>query len=514
MAGSAPQGEGSAIGRAPAGGCSEPPPPCHDHLELDNDLSDQVRLVYQPVVNTEDHRIVAAEAFVRWSHPRLGDIEPEVLLPAAVRSGLAGALTAQVLKTACAQLVDWKTTGKPAADALVAVNLSADDLVDPNLVTSVGDALDGAGLDPRYLAVEVTEMGLAPSPATALARLQELRRLGARIAIDGFGTGYSSLAYLKPPIEAVKLDKSLVLGLGRDAEATSMVRGILSLTRVLGLTVVADGIESDMQLEALRQLGCSQAQGGFFCGPVPPEAFPGVVVAPPRPSPSALLAAAGLEIESTDVRQHLGQAVLDALRASVAVLAFDGTIMATNLAWKRFSLEHGGKASSCGVGVNYLDVCRNSRGAGAEDSAATAMGLRAVLSGDRDIFRVEYDCSDDTEVRQFIATATRVAAGGGAVVVVHNDITARHLAEVALAESEERFRSIFDQAPLGILRLDAQGRIVDANRALCEIVGRPLEQLEGSRRADLFDDAVVGPSPAGAEDIATQPVDAPRSSQR
>jgi sensor c-di-GMP phosphodiesterase-like protein len=91
---------------------------------------------------------------------------------------------------------------------LVAVNLSADDLVDPNLVTSVGDALDGAGLDPRYLAVEVTEMGLAPSPATALARLQELRRLGARIAIDGFGTGYSSLAYLKPPIEAVKLDKS------------------------------------------------------------------------------------------------------------------------------------------------------------------------------------------------------------------------------------------------------------------------------------------------------------------
>jgi PAS domain-containing protein len=142
------------------------------------------------------------------------------------------------------------------------------------------------------------------------------------------------------------------------------------------------------------------------------------------------------------------------------------------------------------------------------------MGLRAVLSGDRDIFRVEYDCSDDTEVRQFIATATRVAAGGGAVVVVHNDITARHLAEVALVESEERFRSIFDQAPLGILRLDAQGRIVDANRALCEIVGRPLEQLEGSRRADLFDDAVVGPSPAGAEDIATQPVDAPRSSQR
>ena len=319
---------------------------------------------------------------------------------------------------------------------------------------------------------------------------------------------------MKPPIESVKLDRSLVLGLGRDAEATSMVRGILSLTRVLGLTVVADGIESDVQLEALRQLGCPYAQGGFFCGPVPPESFPGVVIDPPSASPSALLAAAGLEMETTGQRQHLGQAVLDALPASVAVLAFDGTIMATNLAWKRFSLEHGGKASTCGVGVNYLDVCRRARGEGAEEAAATARGLHAVLSGERDVFLGEYDCSDDTEVRQFMATATRVAAGGGAVVVVHIDITARRMAELALADSEERFRSIFDQAPLGILRLDAQGRIVDANRALCEIVGRPLEELEGSRRADLFDDAVVGPSPAGAEDIATQPVDAPRSSQR
>ena len=189
--------------------------------------------------------------------------------------------------------------------------------------------------------------------------------------------------------------------------------------------------------------------------------------------------------------------MLDALPASVAVLAADGTVMVTNLAWKRFSLEHGGNASTCGVGVNYLDVCRNARGAGAQDAASTATGLRAVLSGDRDIFRVEYDCSDDTEVRQFIMTATPMARGGGGVVVVHLDITARHLAEVALAESEERFRSIFDQAPLGILRLDAQGRIVDANRALCEIVGRPLGELEGSLRADLFDDAGAGRSPAG-----------------
>jgi PAS domain S-box-containing protein len=476
-------------------------------------MRDQVRVVYQPVVHTEDHHIVAAEAFARWSHPQLGDISPEVFRPAAARLGLTGALTAQVLNTACAQLVDWKATGKLAVEALVAVNLSADDLVDPNLVGSVRHALERAGLDARYLAVEVGEIGLVRDPATALARLHELRRLGARIAIDGFGAGYSSLAYLKPPIEAVKIDRSLVLGLGRDAEATSLVRGILSLTRALGLTVVAEGIENDVQLEALRQLGCFQAQGGFFCGPVPPEEFPSTVRTAPGPSQSALLAGAGLDIDSTNGPQHLGQAVLDALPASVAVLAADGTIMATNLAWKRFSLEHGGNASSSGVGVNYLDVCRNARGEGAQEAASTARDLRAVLSGDRDIFRVEYDCSDDTEVRQFIMTATPVATGGGAVVVVHLDITARHLAEVALAESEERFRSIFDQAPLGILRLDAQGRIVDANRALCEIVGRPLGELEGSLRAELFDDAGAAPSPL-PEDRVGPRADAPRSSQR
>ncbi len=354
-------------------------------------MRDQVRVLYQPVVGTEDHRIVAAEAFVRWSHPQLGDISPDVFLPAAARLGLTGALTAQVLSTACAQLADWKASGSLAADALVAVNLSADDLADPSLVGSVRHALDGAGLDARYLALEVAEIGMVRDPATALARLHELRRLGARIVIDGFGAGYSSLAYLKPPIEAIKLDRSLVLGLGRDAEATSLVRGILSLTRALGMAVVAEGIENDVQLEALRQLGCAQAQGGFFCGPVPPEEFPATVSAVPGPSQSALLAGAGLENSSTDEPQHLGQAVLDALAASVAVLGADGTILVTNLAWKRFSLEHGGKASSCGVGANYLDVCRQARGAGAAEAASTAIGLCAVLNGDQDIFRVEYD---------------------------------------------------------------------------------------------------------------------------
>ena len=279
---------------------SERPAAGAAHLELDRDLRDQVRVLYQPVVNTEDHHIVAAEAFVRWSHPQLGDISPEVFLPAAARLGLTGALTAQVLTTACAQLADWKASGTLAADALVAVNLSADDLADPGLVGSVRDALDDAGLDARYLALEVAEIGLVRDPATALARLYDLRRLGARIAIDGFGAGYSSLAYLKPPIEAVKIDRSLVLGLGRDAEATSLVRGILSLTRALGMTVVAEGIENDVQLEALRQLGCSQAQGGFFCRPVPPGEFPATVTAAPGPSQSAMLAGAGLDIESAD----------------------------------------------------------------------------------------------------------------------------------------------------------------------------------------------------------------------
>jgi EAL domain-containing protein (putative c-di-GMP-specific phosphodiesterase class I)/signal transduction histidine kinase len=478
----------------------ERPPWAASPDQLENDVREavaehQVVVEYQPVVRTDDHAIVGAEAFARLRHPDRGEISPEVFLPVVARLGLTRDFTAEVLNATCAQLVAWKDQGRIQPDAQVSVNLSADDLLDPALVGSVSHALDRVGMDARFLTLEVTEIGMVRDTRTALAHARDIRRLGARLIVDDFGTGYSSLSYLKLfPVSGVKIDKGFADGLGRDAEATALVRGILSLARALGLVAVAEGIENDVQLEALRQIGCRYAQGYYFCRPVTPDNFPTAVDVAPAPGERSLLAEAGLGHEADKEVAHLGLAVLDALPATITVLGEDGTIIATNLAWKRFALENGGNSATGGVGANYLDVCENAKGPGAEDGSAVARGLRAVLTGHRDAFQLEYDCSYGDRARRYLLTASPVAAGSGAVVVAHLDITGRHLAEAALAESEERFRSIFDQAPLGIFRLGTSGAIVDANRAMCELAGRSREELEGLSRAGLFD------SPAEATD--------------
>ena len=470
-----------------------------ERLDLETDLriaitQQQISVVYQPVVRIDNHRIIGAEALARWHHPRWGHVPPDTFIAVAERLGLMSGLTSHVLGVACAQVAAWKMEGRVADDFRVAVNLSADDLAGPGLVDVVRGALDGSGLDAGSLTVEVTETGLVRDTGTALAVLKAIRRLGARIAIDDFGTGYSSLSYLKMfPVDVVKIDKSFVFGLGRDAEATALVRGILSLTRALGLTAVAEGIENDVQLEALRQMGCPLAQGYFFSRPVPADQFPSTLSIAPAPDGDALLAQAQLAPVVADGGADLGWAVLDALPTAVAVVGPDGIILATNLAWKRFALDNGANASSCGVGVDYLAVCENARGVGAEDASLAARGLRAVLAGDRDAFTLEYDCDSPIQRRRFLMTASPVASGVGAAVVAHLDITASHLAELAFDESADRFRNIFEQAPLGIFSLGADGRVVDANQALCGILGRSPEDLHGALRSDLFGERVDFP---------------------
>ena len=164
-------------------------------LEFDNDVraaidQRQVRIAYQPIVRTDDHRIVAAEALARFRSPHGGDVPPDVLIPVAVRLGLMGELTAHVLGTACCQLVAWKKAGRTADDLSISVNLSADDLVGPGLIRSVQYALDSSGLDPRSLLLEVTEVGMVRDTESALACLRAVRRLDVRIAV-GLTVGWS-----------------------------------------------------------------------------------------------------------------------------------------------------------------------------------------------------------------------------------------------------------------------------------------------------------------------------------
>jgi diguanylate cyclase (GGDEF)-like protein len=401
-----------------------------ERLALETDLRQalaerQVRVAYQPVVRTDDHRVVGAEALARWYRPRHGEVPPDVFIPVVEALGLSSELTSLVLRTACAQVVRWKAQGKVGDDFRVAVNLCADDLVNPKLVEEVGEVLRTCGLEPGSLALEVTETGLVRDPEAALECLRAIRRLGVHLAVDDFGTGYSSLSYLNMfPVDVVKIDKSFVCGLGADANATALVRGILSLTSALGLTAVAEGIENDIQLEILRQLGCKFGQGFIWSRAVPPEEFPSVFDLPSAPGTDRLLALSGPSPQVADQDQHLGWAVFEALPMAVAIIGADGTVLATNPSWERFTSKYGRTASNYVVGSNYQAFCDSALGPLAADAALAGRGLRAVLAGDRDAFCLEYDVADDDGPRRLLVLISPIASRVGGAVVTHIDVTA------------------------------------------------------------------------------------------
>jgi PAS domain S-box-containing protein len=225
------------------------------------------------------------------------------------------------------------------------------------------------------------------------------------------------------------------------------------------------------------------AQGFLWSAGVPPDDLPSVLRSLSSRSPHLGSAAEsepghwGARASALD--HDLGWAVLDALPTAVALLSPDGTIAATSLAWQRFALANDGTAAGCGVGTNYLAVCDDALGNGADDASLAARGIRAVLAGNRDLFQLEYDCDSPGRQRRFLLLAAPVAAGPGGAVVAHLDITDRRLAEAALRESEQRFRSTFSRAPVGIVRLDLEGRFIDANSAFCSIVGMEPDALIG-----------------------------------
>ena len=384
-------------------------------------------MAYQPVVRTDDHRVIGAEALARRCHPRRGEVAPTVFIPVVEELGLTSELTSQVLRTACAQVVRWKAQGKVADDFRVSVNLGADDLVNPKLVEEVGEVLETSGLAPGSLALEVTETGLVRDPEAALECLRAIRRLGVHLAVDDFGTGYSSLSYLNMfPVDVVKIDKSFVFGLGADANATALVRGILSLTRALGLTAVAEGIENEIQLEALRQLGCRLAQGFFWSRAVPPEEFPSAFDMPPAPDAQALLALTSPSPQVTDQDQHLGWAVLDALPTAVAVIGADGTVLATNLSWKHFTSKYG---------RIRVQLCRRHQLSGllrigAGPAARRTRPWPAEGCGPSwpvTAMRSPWSTTSPTMVGhdRFLMLVSPVASRTGGAVVAHLDITAR-----------------------------------------------------------------------------------------
>lgn len=237
----------------------------HEALE-----QQQFIVYYQPQVNTAAGKITQMEALVRWQHPQQGFMSPETFIPMAEENGLIIPIGEWVLKTACAQNKAWQNAGLPPI--CVAVNISARQFQQPNLVDLVGRVLSETSLAPQFLELEITESVAMKNVEYTREILLELHQMGVRIALDDFGTGYSSLSYLKKlPLDKLKIDKSFVFDLTNDPNDAAIITSIVALGKALNFKVVAEGVETVEHKELLRSFRCKYMQGYFFSRPLRAE---------------------------------------------------------------------------------------------------------------------------------------------------------------------------------------------------------------------------------------------------
>jgi diguanylate cyclase (GGDEF)-like protein len=244
-----------------------------ERLEIENALHravdrGELRVHYQPVISLREQRCTGAEALIRWAHPERGLLTPKQFIDLAEESGLIVPVGQWVIEEACRRSRQWRAVYGPSF--VVSVNLSGRQLSNPELAENVTAALDRTGADPAGLCFEITESVLMDDVATTIGAISALKGLGVTLSIDDFGTGYSSLGYLKRfPVDAVKVDRSFIDGLGADPEDSAIVAAVVSLGHALGLTVIAEGVETERQLAELCTLGCDAAQGYLFARPGP-----------------------------------------------------------------------------------------------------------------------------------------------------------------------------------------------------------------------------------------------------
>jgi diguanylate cyclase (GGDEF)-like protein len=244
--------------------------------ELRRAIEDRMlTLHYQPKAELGTGKIRGVEALVRWPHPSRGLLTAEEFVPLAENTGLIKALTLFVLDTGLRQLRTWRRSG---LDITVAVNISAANLHDPRFPREVKQLLRKWKVDPTWLELEITESSIMKDSIRGLEVLAELSGMGVRLSIDDFGTGYSSLAYLKQlPVQEIKIDKSFVLGLVADPSAAMIVRSVIDLGRNLGLSVVAEGVETEAIWRRLGSLGADLAQGFYLARPAPSDEISAVL---------------------------------------------------------------------------------------------------------------------------------------------------------------------------------------------------------------------------------------------
>ncbi|MEO0374463.1 MAG: EAL domain-containing protein [Cyanobacteria bacterium P01_A01_bin.17] len=246
-------------------------------LELEQDLRlaierQEFELYYQPILDLDTETLTGFEALVRWHHPERGIVSPAAFIPLAEESGLIEPLGEQILRQACLQMHRWQTEYDNASDITMSVNLSSRQLQSTHFLNMLDAVLAETEVAGAYLALEITESLLLENDQALLKTLHALQERQIQLSLDDFGTGYSSLSYLhRFPIDVLKIDRSFINGMEADSQSYEIVKTITTLAQVLQMTVVAEGVETEQQMSALKALRCNRVQGYFFSKPLPAE---------------------------------------------------------------------------------------------------------------------------------------------------------------------------------------------------------------------------------------------------
>jgi diguanylate cyclase (GGDEF)-like protein len=250
-------------------------------FDLRSALADgQFRLVYQPIYQLDDLAIVGVEALIRWNHPAEGLVSPDEFIPILEQSGKIREVGRWVLRTACDQMADWHARGNTLN---VSVNLSGRQLDDDSVVTDIRDALHHSGLPATALIIEITETALMRNAEATAQRLHAIKQLGVRIAVDDFGTGYSSLAYLRQfPADCLKIDRMFTSAITTSPESKALIGTLVQLGKDLGLSTLAEGVETTDEMDLLRSAKVDQAQGFLLSRPLDPQSLETQILNPVR----------------------------------------------------------------------------------------------------------------------------------------------------------------------------------------------------------------------------------------
>ncbi len=253
------------------------------HKALDNN---EFNLVYQPQINLRTGEIVGVEALLRWDHPEHGSVSPAEFIPFAEESGLIVDIGLWVLKTACAELNQWRLAGLP--EIRMSINISARQLMEEYIVSDILTVLKDYDIPGHALELEITENAIMDDMDSVIRKLKELSHEGITIAIDDFGTGYSSLSYLhKLPIQTLKIDRTFLKESRINKGDNTIINTIVAMAKGLNLNVIAEGVETQTQLDYLREIECSEAQGFLFGKPLPPDVIAQLLIQEPYATPDS-----------------------------------------------------------------------------------------------------------------------------------------------------------------------------------------------------------------------------------